>query len=800
VTLPYAPAFGSAKRVTFESQFEAVYARLQNPLVRYWLLDSHPFRNGGAGGGVESREACERALKTVSDSAPQEMRLRGGWWRELHLMRQGGVDWSPSPKKSAALESTRKCISSLAPFLASNEGALCSWSDPNHAFSRREVLLLCEQAMSDARNETQWFPAGVAQVESVRAVVSMQSSLSAEVVEASRLSSGELVVAVYQLGRAFRSCTAFRLAERNPARDSQPPQWDLRGAVLSEERESTLGGISTLSSRPKVRSFDALTDDSSEWSRLVEILCGTRSATRWSVQLSCFTAAQIEQYDASMRNPERVAAPITEDYSFDEVVSISDQFINTDEQWPGADDMRQQRQDGQVFSPGFSKQAEPHGEQQAWALPKLSGLRQADRSVADRSSLFSPSSGIPKSSTFHALSSVRLHPTRPQAQSLFAQNQNQTRPIDIDDSFQAKRPRPALDAMLPSRDSPGSFAPRSGTTTAAFELSSRTVLPRIESLDVLTDVPGMSTSFDTSRGLGAAHRPELSAQAWPRPRFLNDRNSSAIATTPSFDSASGGAFTPSSSHPMSRLAQQLDRAAVFPGSFDLEEHRGEQRHAQADSMFLQSRSVHGGMSALRLMNSREFGVGGGGGEREQGHERGMQGDLVGRLVDGVYQDSRESTPPPRDVVIGVADVSGSTPERGGTIMTAAEGRFVRDDGVSGTGAAGGAAGGSVTKPKKSFVCPHCRNAYPRKTNLQRHIQMVHEKMKPYKCDECHEVFGTVSNLRRHVRGKHLNLTPYPCLSCDMRFAQSSDLKRHVDRKHPNAIAQTASAAGASAKP
>jgi len=89
-----------------------------------------------------------------------------------------------------------------------------------------------------------------------------------------------------------------------------------------------------------------------------------------------------------------------------------------------------------------------------------------------------------------------------------------------------------------------------------------------------------------------------------------------------------------------------------------------------------------------------------------------------------------------------------------------------------------------TDAKKEFECILCHKMYPRKTNLMRHIQMVHEKTKPFKCEQCGDAFGTESNLRRHIRGKHLQMRPYSCARCEQKFVQSSDLKRHTDRRHP----------------
>ncbi len=69
------------------------------------------------------------------------------------------------------------------------------------------------------------------------------------------------------------------------------------------------------------------------------------------------------------------------------------------------------------------------------------------------------------------------------------------------------------------------------------------------------------------------------------------------------------------------------------------------------------------------------------------------------------------------------------------------------------------AGGSVKKKKtdKVFTCPDCGlKVYNKRSNLTRHIQNRHEKLRKFPCqlEGCGKRFQTKSNLDRHVRNVH----------------------------------------------
>ena len=58
---------------------------------------------------------------------------------------------------------------------------------------------------------------------------------------------------------------------------------------------------------------------------------------------------------------------------------------------------------------------------------------------------------------------------------------------------------------------------------------------------------------------------------------------------------------------------------------------------------------------------------------------------------------------------------------------------------------------------KPFKCIKCALSCASKTDLEKHIKVVHEGLKPYKCNFCERFFSTKGNLDRHLGMKQRNL-------------------------------------------
>ena len=56
--------------------------------------------------------------------------------------------------------------------------------------------------------------------------------------------------------------------------------------------------------------------------------------------------------------------------------------------------------------------------------------------------------------------------------------------------------------------------------------------------------------------------------------------------------------------------------------------------------------------------------------------------------------------------------------------------------------------------KHSVRCEICNKICAEIGSLRRHIQAVHDKIKPFGCKFCHKVFPHAATMKRHVRFTH----------------------------------------------
>jgi uncharacterized C2H2 Zn-finger protein len=54
--------------------------------------------------------------------------------------------------------------------------------------------------------------------------------------------------------------------------------------------------------------------------------------------------------------------------------------------------------------------------------------------------------------------------------------------------------------------------------------------------------------------------------------------------------------------------------------------------------------------------------------------------------------------------------------------------------------------------ERPFACPdeQCTSTFGQKSDLNKHVKTVHQKIKPYGCPECGLTFGHRGNLLRHI--------------------------------------------------
>ncbi|XP_066925806.1 zinc finger protein OZF-like [Clytia hemisphaerica] len=86
----------------------------------------------------------------------------------------------------------------------------------------------------------------------------------------------------------------------------------------------------------------------------------------------------------------------------------------------------------------------------------------------------------------------------------------------------------------------------------------------------------------------------------------------------------------------------------------------------------------------------------------------------------------------------------------------------------------------MQKPNKKdrCLCEKCPKTFASKYHLQRHIKVVHDKVKEFECKECGKYFALKSDLRRHTQSVHEGLKSFQCVECGMAFGRTHHLKKH----------------------
>ena len=77
------------------------------------------------------------------------------------------------------------------------------------------------------------------------------------------------------------------------------------------------------------------------------------------------------------------------------------------------------------------------------------------------------------------------------------------------------------------------------------------------------------------------------------------------------------------------------------------------------------------------------------------------------------------------------------------------------------------------KGKRKFDCNICGKDFKQNSNLERHIDTVHEGKKSHVCSICNVNFATERSLKIHKSSIHEGKKPYKCSICKASFSQIS---------------------------
>mmetsp|Transcript_3538 Transcript_3538/g.9764 ORF Transcript_3538/g.9764 Transcript_3538/m.9764 type:complete len:575 (+) Transcript_3538:53-1777(+) len=88
--------------------------------------------------------------------------------------------------------------------------------------------------------------------------------------------------------------------------------------------------------------------------------------------------------------------------------------------------------------------------------------------------------------------------------------------------------------------------------------------------------------------------------------------------------------------------------------------------------------------------------------------------------------------------------------------------------------------------KGVWACEFCGVVSSRRSNLARHIELVHsQESRKFACPQCPQQFSLKQHLSAHVRIIHERSSAFPCPTCGKTFVTSSNLRKHERTVHGN---------------
>ena len=84
--------------------------------------------------------------------------------------------------------------------------------------------------------------------------------------------------------------------------------------------------------------------------------------------------------------------------------------------------------------------------------------------------------------------------------------------------------------------------------------------------------------------------------------------------------------------------------------------------------------------------------------------------------------------------------------------------------------------------EKPHGCLWCEKKYWHESDVKRHMNIKHYKLKIYSCSECNRTFHEKDKLDRHM-AHHTKVKAFSCPTCGELFSQKGHIGRHVDSVH-----------------
>lgn len=84
---------------------------------------------------------------------------------------------------------------------------------------------------------------------------------------------------------------------------------------------------------------------------------------------------------------------------------------------------------------------------------------------------------------------------------------------------------------------------------------------------------------------------------------------------------------------------------------------------------------------------------------------------------------------------------------------------------------------------RPYKCEVCRAAFTRRSDVFRHVKIVHHQEKPFKCSLDGKEFSDRKSLKQHME-QHKRPVLFACKVCDFRFGKFDSYVNHIKNIHP----------------
>ena len=92
---------------------------------------------------------------------------------------------------------------------------------------------------------------------------------------------------------------------------------------------------------------------------------------------------------------------------------------------------------------------------------------------------------------------------------------------------------------------------------------------------------------------------------------------------------------------------------------------------------------------------------------------------------------------------------------------------------------------SILPDAQNIECGECGKMFSQKSDLTRHIKIIHSKIKDFECLECDKRFCQNQDLAQHVNIVHRKIKSFECPECSHKSLKKSSLISHFKKVHNN---------------